>query len=47
MVIYRHAELSPYLMNTFALPGGASLSNYRLEYVNGIFYPETEYDSDS
>ena len=43
----RHAENSPYLMNTFSLPGGASLSNCRLEYGNGVFYPETEYDSDS
>ena len=43
----RHAENSPYLMNTFSLPGGASLSNCRLQYGNGVFYPETEYDSDS
>ena len=43
----RHAETSPYTMNTFALPGGASLSNCRLEYGNGVFYPETEYDSES
>ena len=34
-------------MNTFSLPGGASLSNCRLEYGNGVFYPETEYDSES
>ena len=34
-------------MNTFSLPGGASLINCRLEYGNGVFYPETEYDSDS
>ena len=43
----RHIETSPYTMNTFALPGGASLSNCRLEYGNGVFYPETEYDSES
>ena len=43
----RQAENSPYTMNTFALPGDASLSNCRLEYGNGIFYPETEYDSES
>ena len=34
-------------MNTFSLAGGASLSNCRLEYGNGVFYPETEYDSES
>ena len=44
---YRQAENSPYTMNTFSLPGGASLSNCRLEYGNGVFYPETEYDSES
>ena len=43
----RHAERSPYLMNTFSLPGGESLNNCRLEYGNGVFYPETEYDSES
>ena len=42
----RHAENSPYLMNTFSLPGGLSLSNCRLEYGNGVFHPETEYYSD-
>ena len=45
--LHRQAENSPYTMNTFSLPGGASLSNCRLEYGNGVFYPETEYDSDS
>ena len=44
---HRQAENSPYTMNTFSLPGGASLSNCRLEYGNGVFYPETEYDSES
>ena len=43
----RQAEMSPYTMNTFSLPGGASLNNCRLEYGNGVFYPETEYDSES
>ena len=43
----RQAENSPYTMNTFILPGGVSLSNCRLEYGNGVFYPETEYDSES
>ena len=44
---HRQTENSPYIMNTFSLPGGASLSNCRLEYGNGVFYPETEYDSES
>ena len=44
---HRQAENSPYIMNTFLLPGGVSLNNCRLEYGNGIFYPETEYDSES
>ena len=44
---HRQAENSPYTMNTFSLPGGASLSTCRLEYGNGVFYPETEYDSES
>ena len=34
-------------MNTLSLPEGASLSNCQLEYGNGVFYPGTEYDSDS
>ena len=44
---HRQVEMSPYTMNTFSLPGGASLNNCRLEYGNGVFYPETEYDSES
>ena len=32
--------------NTYSLDG-ASLSNCRLEHGNGVFYPETEYDSES
>ena len=43
---FRQVENDPYTMNTFALDG-ASLSNCRLEYGNGVFYPETEYDSES
>lgn len=41
------AENTPCTMNTFALHGGASLSNCRLEYANGLYYRETEYDSES
>ena len=48
---YRQAENTPYTMNTFALVAPANqfrfLSNCRLEYGNGVFYPETEYDSES
>ena len=44
---HRQDETSPYTMNTFSLPGDAYLSNCRLEYGNGVFYPETEYDSES
>ena len=43
---HRQAENSPYTMDTFSLDG-ASLNNCRLEYGNGVFYPETEYDSES
>ena len=50
-VLQRQAENSPYTMNTFALVAPADqfrfLSNCRLEYGNGVFYPETEYDSES
>ena len=42
----RHAETTPYKMDTYSLDR-ASLTNCRLEYGNEIFYPETEYDSDS
>ena len=48
---YRQTENTPYKMNTFALVAPADqfrfLSNCRLEYGNGVFYPETEYDSES
>ena len=42
----RRDETAPYKMDTYSLDG-ASLPNCRLEYGNGIFYPETENDSDS
>ena len=41
------AEDNPFLMNTFRLDANSSLSNCRLEYGNGVFYPETEYDTES
>ena len=44
---YRRAENSPFTMNTFSLPGGSSLRTCRMEYGNGVFYPEMEYDSES
>lgn len=44
---HRQAENSPYIMDTFSLPGGRTLTSCRLEYGNGIFYPETEYDTES
>ena len=44
---HRQVEKTPYTVNTYALPGGVSLRNCRLEYGNGAFYPETEYDSES
>ena len=44
---HRHAETTPFKMDTFSLEGGASLNNCRSEYGNGVFYPETEYDSES
>ena len=44
---FRHVETTPYKMDTFSLEGDEYLSNCRLEYGNGVFYPETEYDSES
>ena len=48
---HRQAESTPYTMDTFALSAPPDqtrfLSNCRLEYGNGVFYPETEYDSES
>ena len=44
------AEDNPFLMNTFKLnaaDANSSLLNCRLEYGNGVFYPETEYDTES
>ena len=41
---------NPYLFDTYKLNAGddnSYLSSCRLEYGNGIFYPEVEYDSDS
>ena len=34
-------------MNTYSLDGGATLSTRKLEYSNGIFHPEKEYDSET
>ena len=44
---FRHEETTPYKMDPFSLDGGTSINNCRLEYGNGVFYPELEYDSDS
>ena len=41
---------NPYLFDTYKLNAGnnnSHLSSCRLEYGNGIFYPEVEYDSES
>ena len=43
------AENNPYLMDTFKLNAAnnnSSLLNCRLEYGNGVSYPETEYDGE-
>lgn len=42
----RHYDTSPYYLHAFSLEG-VSLSNCRLEYGNGVFYSQTEYDSES
>ena len=42
----RNVENSQYTKETYSLDG-ASVSNCRLEYGNGIYYPKTDYDSDS
>ena len=45
-----NAEDNPYLMDTFKLnaaDNNTSLSTCKLEYGNGVFYPETEYDAES
>ena len=44
---HRHNETTPFTMNTYSLSGGGTLNNCRLEYGQGTFYPETEYDSES
>ena len=43
-------EANPYIFDTFKLNAdnnNSSISTCRLEYGNGIFYPESEYDSES
>ena len=45
-----NAEENPYIFDTFKLNAAnnnSSLTTCRLEYGNGVFYPETEYDSES
>ena len=45
-----NAGQNPYLFDTFKLnaaDNNSHLTTCRLEYGNGIFYPETEYDSES
>ena len=45
-----NVEANPYLFDTYKINAGDAnsyLSSCRLEYGNGIFYPEVEYDSDS
>ena len=45
-----NASENPYIFDTYKLnaaDANSSLTTCRLEYGNGIFYPETEYDSES
>ena len=45
-----NAEQNPYLFDTYKLNEAntnSSLTTCRLEYGNGVYYPETEYDSES
>ena len=45
-----NAEENPYIFDTFKLnaaDANSSITTCRLEYGNGVFYPETEYDSES
>ena len=46
-----NSEQNPYMFDTYNINengnGASSLMNCRLEYGNGVFYPETEYDSES
>lgn len=42
--------MNPYIMDTFKLNTAdynSTLSNCKLEYSNGVFFPETEYDTES
>ena len=44
-----NAEENPYIFDTFKLNAAndnSSITTCRLEYGNGVFYPETEYDSE-
>ena len=45
-----NADANPYIFDTFKLNAAddaSHLTTCRLEYGNGVFYPETEYDSES
>ena len=45
-----NAEENPYIFDTFKLNAAnanSSITTCTLEYGNGVFYPETEYDSES
>ena len=49
-----NADMNPYIFDTFKLDSADNaaanhryLTTCRLEYGNGIYYPETEYDSES
>ena len=46
-----NSATNPYEFDTFIInanrDGASSLMNCRLEYGNGVFYPEAEYDSES
>ena len=46
-----NAEANPYEFDTYNINAdrgnGSYLTTCRLEYGNGVFYPETEYDSES
>ena len=46
-----NSEQNPYIFDTYNInengDAASSLMNCRFEYGNGVFYPETEYDSES
>ena len=45
-----NANANPYIFDTFKLnvaDNASHLTTCRLEYGNGVFYPETEYDTES